>query len=86
MPAMRTLPYDADKIRNLRERAGLSLAQLADRVGCHRQSLCNIELNHKNASVLMLARIANALGVDLEEITLTDEEDGSDLAATARVA
>lgn len=70
MPEMRTLPYDADKIRDLRERAGLSLVQLGARTGHHPETLRNIERNRKNASVVTLARIANALDVDLDDITL----------------
>lgn len=69
MPEMRTLPYNADKIRDLRERAGLSLTQLSERTGRHPESLRNIERNQKNASVVFLAQIANALGVDLDDIT-----------------
>ncbi|MGI5414296.1 helix-turn-helix domain-containing protein [Actinomadura luteofluorescens] len=74
MPEMRTLPYDADKIRDLRERAGLSLVQLSERTDRHPESLRNIERNRKNASRVTLARIANALGVDLDDITLTEQE------------
>lgn len=72
MPATRTLPYDANKIRDLRVRAGLSIEQLADRIGCHRESLRNVETRRKNASELMLARIALNLGVELHEITLSE--------------
>jgi transcriptional regulator with XRE-family HTH domain len=75
MPLMRTIPYDAEKIRDLRERAGLSREQLAERTGHHPASLRNIEGNRKNASAVALARIAIALGVDLDEITLTDDAD-----------
>lgn len=74
MPEMRTLPYDAKKIRDLRERAGLSRKQLAARTGHHPASLRNIEGNRKNASAVTLARIALALGVDLDDITLTEQE------------
>jgi transcriptional regulator with XRE-family HTH domain len=75
MPLMRTIPYNAEKIRDLRERAGLSREQLAERTGHHPASLRNIEGNRKNASAVSLARIACALGVDLDDITLTDETD-----------
>lgn len=75
MPLMRTIPYNAEKIRDLRERAGLSREQLAERTGHHPASLRNIEGNRKNASAVSLARIAGALGVDLDDITLTDETD-----------
>lgn len=77
MPKMQTLPYDATKIRDLRKRANLSLAQLGERTGHHPQSLRNIELRRKNASVETLTRIAAGLGVDLDDITLTEEEAGA---------
>lgn len=77
MPLMRTIPYNAEKIRDLRERAGLSREQLAERTGHHPASLRNIEGNRKNASAVSLARIAGALGVDLDDITLTDETDNA---------
>lgn len=83
MPEMRTLPYDANKIRDLRERAGLSLAQLSEKTGRHPESLRNIEKNRKNASRITLARIANALGVPLDEITLADEEADAPLKAAS---
>ncbi|OLT21661.1 hypothetical protein BJF79_15455 [Actinomadura sp. CNU-125] len=73
MPEMQTLPYDADKIRDLRERAGLSLIELGVRTDRHPESLRNIERNRKNASRLMLACIAKALGADLDDIVLEDE-------------
>lgn len=69
---METLPYEGFKIRNLRQRAGLSLAQLGERTGSHPESLRNLEKNRKKASVVMLARIANALGVALDDL-LVDE-------------
>jgi transcriptional regulator with XRE-family HTH domain len=73
MPRKRTLPYDADKIRDLREQAGLSLVQLGDRTGHHPESLRNIERRNKNASAVTLGRIAIALGVDLRDITLPED-------------
>lgn len=71
---MRTLPYDGPKIKRLRERAGLTLVELGAQVRRHPESLRHIERGTKNASVVTLGRIANALGVPLEEIA-TDDED-----------
>ena len=70
---MQTLPYNGAKIRDLRERAGLSLVQLGERTGRHPESLRNIEKRRKNASRLTLSRIAIALGVALEDIAAEDE-------------
>ncbi|MGV2384859.1 MAG UNVERIFIED_CONTAM: helix-turn-helix domain-containing protein [Thermobifida fusca] len=69
MPETRTVPYDGRKIRDLRERAGLTRVQLAERVGCHPGTLQNIEGNRRGASRVMVARIAIGLGVDLDVIT-----------------
>lgn len=71
MPETRTVPkegdnaYNGGKIRDLRQLAGLSVAELGGRIDRHPNSVRNIELNKKNASVVILARIADALGVDL---------------------
>ena len=78
MPDMRTLPYNADKIRDLRERSGLSLIELGARTDRHPESLRNIERNRKNASPVMLACIAKALGATLDDIVLKDSEVGEE--------
>lgn len=84
MPETRTLPHDGNKIRELRERAGLSRAELGRRIGRHPQSLRNIEINAKNASVVTLAKIAKALGVELRDIAQHDEATPIDETDPAR--
>lgn len=71
---MRTVPYDGAKIRDLRERAGLTRVELAERAGRHPGTLQNIEGNRRRASRVTLARIAIALGVDLDVITRAEDE------------
>lgn len=67
MPETRTIPHDGEKIRELREAAGLNLVELGKLTRRHPQSLRNIELG-RTASVVTLARIAKALKVDLDVI------------------
>lgn len=67
VPETRTIPHDGEKIRKLREAAGLNLVELGELTRRHPQSLRNIELG-KTASVVTLARIAKALKVDLADI------------------
>jgi XRE family transcriptional regulator, fatty acid utilization regulator len=57
---------DGDKIRKLREDAGLTVAELAARVGIGAPSLSNIELGVRPASLAVLIRIARELGKRLD--------------------
>lgn len=50
-------------VRALRERAGLSLSELADRVGVDKSSLSKYENNQLSVSFSVLERIAGGLGV-----------------------
>jgi transcriptional regulator with XRE-family HTH domain len=65
---MRTLT-DGKKIRRLRERQGLSTSQLAAKVGVDYKYICKIENNTRDGSPEKRLAIANALGVDLDDIT-----------------
>jgi XRE family transcriptional regulator, regulator of sulfur utilization len=55
-------------IRQLREQRGLSMAELARRVGCYYQTLANIEYGHRNPSRAMLHLIARELETDVATI------------------
>jgi transcriptional regulator with XRE-family HTH domain len=55
-------------VQNLRRGQGLSQEELADRAGIHQSYLSDIERGRRNPSLLVLARVAEALGVDLEEL------------------
>lgn len=59
---------DGHKIRLIRKNRGLSVVELAGRIGIHPQSLRNIELNRMGSSVGTLLKIADALEVDLPAI------------------
>lgn len=56
-------------IRRLRERQGLNCTQLAAAVDISRFYLSRIECGLRDGSPAVRLRIANALGVDLDDIT-----------------
>ncbi len=51
-------------VRNFREKADFSQEELADRSGLHRTYISGVERGVRNPTVLVLAKIAKALGVD----------------------
>lgn len=53
-----------NKLKELRNKAGLTQFQLAEKVGTTRQNICNIENGFTNASVPLAKRIAKVLNVD----------------------
>lgn len=59
------------RIRALRESAGLTVRDLAERVGIHPQSLRNIELGKRPASDATLEAIAHNMGASVTDITGT---------------
>jgi len=74
MPPRRTAPLDGRKIRQRRESLGRSVADVARQVGCHEQSLRNVELNNKRCSIPLAHRIADALDTPLADL-LSNQED-----------
>jgi transcriptional regulator with XRE-family HTH domain len=51
-------------VRVLREKAEISQEELADRSRLHRTYISGVERGVRNPTVLVLAKIAKALGVD----------------------
>ena len=51
-------------VRLLREKAEISQEELADRSRLHRTYISDVERGVRNPTVLVLAKIAKALGVD----------------------
>jgi transcriptional regulator with XRE-family HTH domain len=52
-----------DRVRALRQKAGLSQEDLAARAGIHRTYIGGVERGERNLGLLNVLRIANALGV-----------------------
>jgi len=61
----------ADRIRELRLGKGWSQEELADRAGCHRTYVGMLERGQGNPSLLVLARIADALGVGVKALVVS---------------
>ena len=56
-------------VQALRRARGLSQEELAHRATMHQTYLSGIERGRRNPSVLVLARLAQALEADLEDLT-----------------
>ena len=56
-------------LQALRRARGLSQEELAHRASMHQTYLSGIERGRRNPSVLVLGRLSEALGADLEELT-----------------
>lgn len=57
-----------DRIRSVRQHAGLTQEKLAEHAGLDRQAINKIEQGHDSAKLDSLIRIADALDVDLSVI------------------
>lgn len=61
----------ATNVRRLRKAKGLSQEALADLAGIHRNYLGGIERRERNVGLDNLGKLANALGVPLDELLRT---------------
>ena len=55
-------------VKRLRTAAGLSQAELADRMGVDRAYVSGLELGQRNPTIVTLWHIARALGVKLQRL------------------
>ena len=55
-------------VRRLRIAAGLSQAELAERMGVDRAYVSGLELGHRNPTIVTLWHITKALGVNLRSL------------------
>jgi transcriptional regulator with XRE-family HTH domain len=60
--------YRGSRIRELRQKKGLSREKMAALLSCHPDSLSNVETNSVDPSQRMLAKIAKLLKVPLEHL------------------
>lgn len=60
-------------LRTIRERSGMTQTDLAEAADVDRSHLSLIESGRRNASPPTAKRLADALGVDITDITVSDE-------------
>ena len=65
-PPAAGLPPFADKLKTLREAAGLTQGQLAKRAGLHLGAIFKLEQGVRDPSWATVQALANALGVDCQ--------------------
>lgn len=63
------------RIRELRKVKKLSQVELAEAVGCRRETIGNLESGRYNPSVQMAHDIAVVLGTTMDELFIFEEED-----------
>jgi transcriptional regulator with XRE-family HTH domain len=68
----------ADRLRELRGKAGLSQAELANRAGLHRFGISKLELGLREPTWATVQALALALGVDCTAFADTRQRDTSD--------
>ena len=57
-----------DRVRELRQKEGLSQEELAFRAGIHRTYIGGIERGERNPGLKNIARLSKALGISLAEL------------------
>lgn len=62
------------RVKSIRKAQGLSQEELADRAGLDRTYIGGIERGERNVSILNLARIGQALEVDLSTLFVTEDK------------
>jgi transcriptional regulator with XRE-family HTH domain len=62
------------RIAAARQRAGLSIRELADRIGWPRDTLVNYELGRRAITIERLDQIAEALGISAAAFLIEDEQ------------
>lgn len=58
----------ASRLRQIRQRKGLSQEELADMAGLHRTYVGSVERSERNISIDNIERLAKALEVDIIEL------------------
>lgn len=63
-----------NNIKKIREEKHLSSMEVAKKAGISRSYLYSLECGRRVGKIIVLIKIAQALGVTLEEIFITEEE------------
>ena len=84
MPATTLLLALGQRLRSARERRGLALSELAREAGLSRRYLTEAEAGRANPSILKLAALARALGLQLAE--LCDLDGAAEAKPSERIA
>ena len=79
MPQTRTVRIDGTALADIRTSRGLTITRLAKMIGRHRQSINKLETGRStHASGVFAHQLANALKINVAEITLTEPADAAD--------
>jgi transcriptional regulator with XRE-family HTH domain len=63
-----------ERLRHLREGAGLTQQQLAERAGCHYMTISLLERGTQEPAWPLVLQLADTLGVSTEEFRLREDE------------
>lgn len=58
---------DSKKLREMREAAGMTTVELAERIGVTQPMICHMESGFKDPSVAVLARMAKVFGCSMDD-------------------
>ena len=67
-----------NRVRELRERNGLTQEQLASRVGVSRQTIISIETGRYNPSLVLAYKLAKNFGRSIEDVFIFSEPEGGE--------
>ena len=67
-------------IREYRKRAGMTMKELGDRVGCSEAAISLYELGKREASYEMLLKISEVLGTDVNHLLGHEEPEQEDIS------
>ena len=59
-----------EKIKSIRQAKGMTLEEVANKVGKDRQSIHRLEKGDFNPSIIYLTEVGKGLGVDVKELLL----------------
>lgn len=65
---MRVIVIFGENVRKYRKKLNISQEELADKANLHRTYIGMIERAEKNITILNMEKIANALGVKIEDL------------------